>query len=293
MTAQSTKRPVRLYKGWWLLLLILAALGVYTAITFGAGAVLDHDLERAEAEPAISEAREWKSAWNGFGYAPATEADAELTAAEDAAARKDWQAAANLARTARQLYMDAFEAEKQILVQEVLGPWRDELLPRFPFNPQSEEDASLELVGRLCNPEDGRFQRGAERMEQLGSIQIRGLHVAPPPADFKGIRALATRLRDALFDGSQPYMEFAAQLEGDITLTIGDIEGKGGQFTTYRWEGEGARLVAHGSELDATGSPWGPWRVVWHMQQNEDLRSLIVISTQDQPSPLDQSTFQP
>lgn len=294
MTAQGTKRPARLFKGWWLLLLIVGALAVYTVVTFGAGSFLDKDLDRAESEPALAEAREWRAAWNDFGYAPAADADAALTAAEEATERSDWPEAARLAREARQLYMDAFEAEAAILFNEVLGPWRDKLLPRFPFNPQSSEDAPLDLLARLCNPDDGRFFRGAERIERLSRVQIRGLRVAPPPADFAGVRALAQRLRDGLFEGgSQPYLEFAVQLTGDIAITVGHIEGKGGEFTTFRWEGEGASLMTLGSELDASESPWGPWRVLWHILANEDTRGMITLAVEKQPSPLEQAFFQP
>jgi hypothetical protein len=287
----ATKRKVRLFKGWWLLLIVLGALGVYTVFTFGAGAFLDDDVERRAAERDVEEAREWRFAWDSIGYAPAADADTALGQAEDYLLARQWQDAGLKARDAREGYAQAFAEEAQAVHNAVMGPWREQLLPRFPFNRDAEEDASLDLLTRQINPGTGIFFRNAERLERLARIEIRGLRVAPPPADYASVRAMAERLRAALFQmEDQPYFEFIAVTGGGVSMTVGHISASPGDYTTFRWEGEGATFRAPGVIMDHSESPWGLWRIWWYLKGHERRQEWLQVTVED-PSPLEPALF--
>jgi hypothetical protein len=294
--AQPPKRKV--FAGSVVLGVIVAALVIYTVVTLTVGANLDGDLAETQARKAKTDAAQWVQALRdnkppvetpemkqqeGVVAAAWQEAETLLAGEKWNEAEKKYREAVN---GASQVFtLQRAHPEKQL--DAVIATWRDELRTRFPFNPDSKDDAPLEVVERLFNPVSGTYWKAAAEFERLGAIEVGAVRAAPPPGKFTATRASVNWLTDALFEGkARRHVSFSARVSNPrpwrIELALGEqsIVGDAKDFTSVVWRDEVARITfAHRDddpEKTPEGGPWSLLRILWRFELEQDDHGVMM-----------------
>jgi hypothetical protein len=297
---------------------IVAALVIYTIVTLTVGANLDGDIAESQARKAQADATKWMQALRD--NKPPVETP-EMKKQEVAVAAA-WQEAEALLSNekwgdAEKKYREAVNGASQVFTLQraqpekqldaVIATWRDELRTRFPFNPDSKDDAPLEVVESLFNPINGKYWKAAAEFERLGAIDVGGVRAAPPPEKFTATRAPVKWLTTALFEGkARRHVSFAARVSNPrpwrIELSLGDqsIVGDAKDFTDVVWRDEVARITfAHRDddpEKTPEGGPWSLLRVLWRFElvgrDNDVLKWRFVTDPDARRRPRDPMTME-
>lgn len=295
-TTAPSQPQRKLFKGWILLLLVLAALGVYTIVTFAVGGELDSRLAGRDTDQRINASREIRDAWEKYrleaGQPPAIEADQAFARAR--AAKAD-EARAEYER-AEALYAQAFADESRRLLArldaEFVQPWRTQVQPHFPFNAEAETDAPAELVRRLLAPGTGAFWELDASLRRLAGMEVGGRVLAPLPVEYMRTFDAMFLLRNMLFHDGKLQTQFAVRLTSNnrfraLVLEVGDqlVRSGGETYTPVNWQVGKARIrVTLGQEsarepalrIDESDSEWGLLRVLWRFELVQSHEGLLV-----------------
>lgn len=160
---------------------------------------------------------------------------------------------------------------------------------KFPFNPQSDTDASMDEVASIFAPQSGAFAAFTQQVNKLVVKQGR-LWVANPESpdahpteEFLRFLNHLQQIQDALYaeGGSQMKMHYTLRpLPGENVQAITlDIDGEKitasgqAQSKQFSWPGSGQVLVTvkAGGNIPFGSYP-GPW-AVWHWMYNADPRA--------------------
>ncbi len=161
------------------------------------------------------------------------------------------------------------------------------MLSKYPFNPKSQQDATIEEVNNFLNPQSGSlWQLYNANLKQyltpVGNTYVAatGQPLSATPA-FVRFFNRAAQLSHALYatNPAQPGFTFSAQVlpSPDVTHVTLTINGQmlstdlksGAKSQTFNWPGPtpGVSLgVAFGGQAEGTvyqtSSPWGVWRLL-------------------------------
>ncbi len=295
--------PRRLFKGWWILLVILLALGVYTIVTFAAGDLLDSRIAERATDEKITTSKQAREAWEKYRHEralPANDrADKIFADAEQTISNGNIDDARTLYEAAEGLYIGSLRAEGDALLRrfddEVRKPWRQKVAPCFPFDSEAEPDAPVEEVERMLNPKSGVLWTITAQVRRLAEIEVGGRIVVPVPSEFVRMKDGAAGLRDALFDdGESMNVKFSLRLVSntryrDLVLELGaQVVRSGGEtFTPVTWrpslrEQAQISLVTDVPARDPTiqlkesDSPWGLLRILWRLELVQSQNGLLV-----------------
>ncbi len=278
----------KVFAGSVVLSVLVAALVIYTIVTLTVGVNLDGDLAETQARKAQADAALWVQALRDNKPPVETPEMKEQQAGVAAA----WQEAETLLgdekwNDAEKKYREAVNAASQVFVLQreqpeklldaVIVTWRDELRTRFPFNPDSKDDAPLEVVESLFNPVTGKYWKAASEFERLGAIDVGGVRAAPPPEKFTATREAVKWLTEALFEGkARRHVSFSARVSNPgrwrMELTLGEqsVVGDARDFADVVWTDEVARITFANRdgdpEKEPAGGPWSLLRVLWRFE---------------------------
>lgn len=299
----AAQAPRRLFKGWWILLVIALALGVYTIVTFAAGDMLDSRIADRTTDDRIAACRQARDAWEKYrlerALPPNDNADKVFADAELTRSNGNMEEALTLYEAAEGLYIGSLRGEGDALLRrfdnEVRKPWREKVATSFPFDPAAEADAPVEEVERILNPKSGVLWTIAADVRRLAEIEIGGRIIAPVPAEFTRTVDSAAGLRDALFDdGAGMQVKFSMRLVSntryrDLVLELGTqvVRSGGETFTPVTWrpslrEQAQIMLVTESPARDPSiqvkesDSPWGMLRILWRLELVQSQDGLLV-----------------
>jgi hypothetical protein len=284
---QARPAPGRRVAGRVVLALILAALAIYAVVTLGVGANLDDDLARKQAQPAREDAGQWMAAWRENKPRVETTAMKEEAAAaiaqwkqaEDAWHAKQWDDARSSYRDAAEGLSRTFELQVAGALDELNGAltvWHHELRDRFPFNPDSLENAPLAAVERLFNPLNGRYWLAASELDRLASIEVGDVRIAPPPKSLTTSRPMMTWLAMALFEGrASRHVSFSMRIldggpwRADFSLGETTVPADGREFLPLVWQRQPARMQFSGDgDRGGEATDWSLLRLLWQFERS-------------------------
>ena len=151
-----------------------------------------------------------------------------------------------------------------------IGP----MLAKFPFNPQSSNEASTDEVAQVFAPGSGSFAQFTASMHALVAQQGSQYVVAPGSAvhinpAFLNFLTHAQKISSALYasGGNQPSLDFTlaeVKAPGDANAVL-NIDGKqittGGQSTTFHWTSQPSSKITLATQKNTAPPMTGPWSV--------------------------------
>jgi len=151
-----------------------------------------------------------------------------------------------------------------------IGP----MLAKFPFNPQSSNEASTDDVAQVFAPGSGSFAQFTASMHALVAQQGSQYVVAPGSAvhinpAFLNFLTHAQKISSALYPsgGNQPSLDFTlaeVKAPGDANAVL-NIDGKqittGGQSTTFHWTSQPSSKITLATQKNTAPPMTGPWSV--------------------------------
>ena len=148
------------------------------------------------------------------------------------------------------------------------------MLAKFPFNPQSSNEASTEEVAQVFAPGSGSFAQFAASMHALVAQQGSQFVVAPGSAvhinpAFLSFLTHAQKISSSLYSGggNQPTLDFTlaeVKAAGDSDAVL-NIDGKqisaGGQSATFHWVSQPSSKITLATQKNTAPAMTGPWSV--------------------------------
>jgi len=148
------------------------------------------------------------------------------------------------------------------------------ILAKFPFNPQSSNEASTEEVAQVFAPGSGSFSQFTASMHALVAQQGSQFVVAPGSAvhinpAFLNFLTHAQKISSALYPsgGNQPSLDFTlteVKSPGDANAVL-NIDGKqissGGQSATFHWTSQPSSKITLATQKNTAPAMTGPWSV--------------------------------
>jgi type VI secretion system protein ImpL len=148
------------------------------------------------------------------------------------------------------------------------------MLAKFPFNPQSSNEASTDEVAQVFAPGSGSFAQFTASMHALVAQQGSQYVVAPGSAvhinpAFLNFLTHAQKISSALYPsgGNQPSLDFTlaeVKAPGDANAVL-NIDGKqittGGQSTTFHWTSQPSSKITLATQKNTAPPMTGPWSV--------------------------------
>lgn len=270
-------------RGPFVVLMIFVALGLVTGAFFVAAKSLDKTQAGRAASAKADQARAVQAAWEGYrkgtgaSSAQGQRGDDHFRAAEAFLSQEDYPAAVQAYDDAVTSWLAAFsEEDKRIShawTTQVLDFWEQRLKGRFPFKPESEQEAEAADVARLFNPASGAIWSVAQEWQALNEVEVQDRRVATPLKDFDKLRERAAPIRDALFGKNSPTIDvrFEMRLKSPPMLSI------------YRLQAGGAEAVSRGDEF--VSAHWrqaeGGARLIRGVDRGEKADVLVDLSTSD------------
>jgi type VI secretion system protein ImpL len=151
-----------------------------------------------------------------------------------------------------------------------IGP----VLAKFPFDPQSSNEASTDEVAQVFAPGSGSFAQFTSSMHALVALQGGQYAVAPGstvhinPA-FLSFLNHAQKISSSLYPGggNQPSLDFTlsevkAPGDSDAVLNVdGKQIGAGGQSATFHWVSQPSSKITLATQKNTAPAMTGPWSV--------------------------------
>jgi type VI secretion system protein ImpL len=148
------------------------------------------------------------------------------------------------------------------------------LAPKYPFNPNAKEEASLDEFKQLFAPDTGKFSKFLK--EYKASLDVAGGRYVPkagsniPPA-FAAVINQARDLQNSLYPAGATQMQYAFTLKvtfpsdlsgGNLTLDGQTLwtPASGQASKTFTWPGTKGEAEVVINEL-SNGPPPGPWAI--------------------------------
>jgi type VI protein secretion system component VasK len=284
-------RTPLLRRGPVVLLMILLALAVCIGLFFAAAGYLDNQQAMRRTSEQRDKVTAARDAWaryradTGIGQTSDGKGGDELyDGAVQLFEQGDYENAAKDLETALQLYNSAFRAEDARIhkdwQRDVLDFIKAKLAGKFPFDPESEDEAEADDLARLINPGSGAIWTINREYGALAGVELEGRHFTQPLEGRDAILNAALPLRDALFGMNSPTIDVRFQIRinspravAELKLEVGSIvcsTRKEGMQTAHWTQGDGGvRLIrkAWGNEvkdgtIDRSESDWGLLRVL-------------------------------
>ena len=151
-----------------------------------------------------------------------------------------------------------------------IGP----LLAKFPFNPQSSNEASTEEVAQVFAPGSGAFSQYTGTLRAL--VVQQGSQFVPAPGStvhinpsYLAFLSNAQRISSTLFasGGNQPSLDFSLnEVKGPgVSDAVLSIDGKqiksGGQSSSFHWVSQPGSSVTLATKKNTAPAMTGPWSV--------------------------------
>jgi type VI secretion system protein ImpL len=148
------------------------------------------------------------------------------------------------------------------------------ILAKFPFNPQSNLEASTEEVAQVFAPGSGSLARFTITLRAL--VAQRGSQFVPAPSSaasinpaFLGSLSNAQKVSSALFaaGGNQPSLDFTLSEDkgsgaSDAVLSIDGKQIKsGGQSASFHWVSRPSSNITLATKRNTAPAMTGPWSI--------------------------------
>jgi len=148
------------------------------------------------------------------------------------------------------------------------------LLAKFPFNPQSNTEASTEEVAQVFAPGSGSFAQYNTTLRAL--VVQQGSQFVPAPGStvhinpgFLAFLSSAQKISSTLFSagGNQPSLDFTLnEVKGSgVSDALLNIDGKeiksGGQSASFHWVSQPSSKITLATKKNTAPAMTGPWSV--------------------------------
>jgi type VI secretion system protein ImpL len=148
------------------------------------------------------------------------------------------------------------------------------VLAKFPFNPQSPNEASTDEVAQVFAPGSGSFAQFSSSLHAL--VVQQGSQYAPAPGSavrinpsFLAFLSSAQKISSTLFSagGNQPSLDFTLNevKSSDVSNAVLNIDGKeiksGGQSATFHWVSQPSSKITLATKKNTAPAMIGPWSV--------------------------------
>jgi hypothetical protein len=262
----------RRVRGWVLLVIVLVAMGGYTAAKFISAAFLDSDQERRRVARAGQLAADAREAWDGHANVAGLErrrgAEDAIERANELMAAGQYEAAHKAYQDAHERYMTAFTEHANALAGQwqegILGPAQARVWTCYPFQADAEAEADLALVTELFNPVNGSVWQVEAAVRRLNDVEVQNMRVARLELDREWLER-ARIVRAALFgDSGELDVRFEVLLDADDW----QLEFNGETVATgpqrLRWTAglHSVTLRNAETELAFEGTPWAWLRLL-------------------------------